>query len=200
MGLLKKISEARETAAASQDPESGKIKAPKEKKPKKGFLDSIGVKKENPVTDEDRAQEHRHRVIEQIWVYLRRELDLGAQEFSTSGESPKLRTCLSPALYQRMSDHLGALRQEGKAWSYPSRSVQSHSKVRVVNEELNIKTKQPTQFTIAERFLDYSQLESQGQTQTADGPHREIEATIDVLTENNSPVYKIVSLVRINSE
>jgi hypothetical protein len=207
MGLFQKIAEARELAAASQDPDSGKIdpeQVQKEKKArqniadkkKPGLMERLGVKKEKKDSEEEQQRQHRHRVINQIWIYLRSEIDLGVQEYNNTGHSSKLQTCLSPELYQQLTAHLSELKQHGFVWSFPDRAVQGHAKIKVIDEQLNIKTKQPTQFTVAERFVDHShhQPSSGGAPLTADGDHRELTATIDVLTENNSPIYKIIAL------
>jgi len=241
MGLLQKISDAREMAAEAENDDGKKAKkgkkakgkkgqqsddvavasadgeksglfgrkkkkseptpkAPEQKKQKKGLGGKMGVERVKAKDPDDEKRRKRHKIIDQVWIYLRKEFDLGVREYLGSGESNQLYQILTPELYQRLTTELDQMRDQGIIWSFPGRETLSNSRIKVVHEELNHKTGRPEKMQVAERYLDHSQVKRGSEEVSCPGTHRELQGTIVVVPSHDGVIYQITELTRIDSE
>ena len=188
-GRGKKQSASAGNAAGSNRP------AVKEKK--KGLLGSIGIKKEGQRSSADLEKEHRENIMRAVWNYLRSNIDDGARHYFETGQTDMLEPLFSKEVGRELVRHLEELRSAGVRWDYPNRAARAQAKVVVVDEKLVQRGEvvKPTEFTVQEHFMDFSEYRSNAGEDKAHGEQRSIRATIEVV--GDSSAYRIIAIEQV---
>lgn len=179
---------------ASKEDERGETKVKeakkkaKGKKKKKGLLERVGVKVEREATPEEADRQKREASILKVWEYMRRQIDLGVDEYFKTGESEKLREFVGRPALDALLAHLEQLRSSGLYLSQPERKKLTNPRVSVISDS-------PEQFVVQERFVDGSVIQRlDGTAQKAcDSEERVIRATVAV----NGQEFKLLNVIKV---
>lgn len=166
-------------------------------------LAKLGVNSEQVKSKDEQAADERHTNILLAWQYLRHMIDKGVKEYYATGVSPILEQHVERPTLDALREHLSELRSQGIYWEQPKRRVATSPQPTIVDEHLDSEGV-PVQFTIRERFRDFSlfqQLEQDPMTnetrivdeRRAEGTERAILATVKVLGDEN---FRLVTVER----
>jgi hypothetical protein len=167
MGLLDKLGISKVDEAEAPQRQAKPAKQPRQPKQQAkqqggrrlgGLLEKAGVQAEALPSDEERAVRERHNTIIMAWQYLRAMIDKGVKEFYASGEAHLLEEHVERPTLDALKDHLNQLRLQGVYWEQPKRRQSTQPDIKVVDEQLDAENI-PVEFTIQERFYDFSLLQ-----------------------------------------
>lgn len=165
-------------------------------------LGAAGVQVEEIPTAADNVGRERQETIILAWQYLRAMIDKGVKEFYAAGSSPLLDQHVERPTLDLLKDHLTQLRAQGIYWEQPKRRSSTQPQVKVIDEHLDAEGV-PVQFTVQERFRDFSlfqqvEFDASGAPQVVDERRREgrevaINATVKVMGDD---LFRLVAVER----
>jgi len=153
-------------------------------KDKKGFLDRLGVHVEKVPTPAQERNIDAEDKIKKAWVYLRARIDAGINNYYRKGEWDQLEEFVERPALDALKQELHALRSDNIYWEQPDRKTATEPHLTVMEVKNDVEGR-PSEFTIRERFLDFSVLSrvenrSLSPLARSEGTERVIEAVVSV--------------------